>query len=142
MSLLDTDALDVYLAPNELLKNYGIGIQTNLLSQVSGEKQTYSKGYLLTNRGTQAFIEVWYPGSKYYGTLWRYAGYPLDQNLVYIQYLDHPNSDWSARSEASFYGLNLEEFDMLYKAVKHEDLDTIYELQDSKPFIPEIITFH
>lgn len=50
--------------------------------------------------------------------------------------------DIETRTEASFYGLNLEEFDMLYKAVKHEDFDTIYELQDFKPFIPEIITFH
>lgn len=143
MSLLDTDTLDIRLTPNTLNSIYGLKIMSHLLSQVSGERQTYSKGYLTTKNGTSVFIEVWYPGTQYYGTLWRFAGYPLEQNMVYIQYLDFfNNGDWNMRAEAGFYGLNFEEFDALYNAVKCNDLDYIYHLHDSKPFKPEIITFH
>ena len=143
MSLLDTDALDIRLTPNTLNDIYGLSIMSHLLSQVSGERQTYSKGYLMTKNGNGAFIEVWYPGTQYYGSLWRFAGYPLRQNMVYIQYLDF-EAEWdcNTRTEAGFYGLNIEEFDALYKAVKCNDLDYIYRLHDSKPFKPEIITFH
>lgn len=131
MSLLDVDKLELVLSPELLQHIYGIGVMFD-------KNIKYSKQYL---HSTSAFIEVWYPG-PYYGCLWRYAGYQLTNTIVYIQFLDFPGQDWSIRSDLCFEGLNIEEFDMLYKALAKNDLDTLYLLHDHKPFRPEKLSIN
>ena len=129
MSLLDVDKLEPVLCPEILRSVYDISI-------VVDKNIKYSKQYLHSS-----FIEVWYPG-PYYGCLWRYAGYQLINTIVYIQFLDFPGQDWTVRSDLCFEGLNIEEFDMLYKALVKKDFDTLYLLYDHKPFRPEKLSIN
>ena len=136
MSLLDTNDLDPRLTPDLLLNLYGISKQAYISH--FNEPQIYSKGYVGTkyvnNKYVRVLIEVWYPGTIYAGTLWRYNGYKLKRNMVYIQFLDPVDDSWSKRPEYAYYDLTLEEFDFMYKALKNNDIDLLDNLYIHKPY--------
>lgn len=131
MSLLDTNDLDPRLTPDLLLKLYGMSKQTHISYTV--EPQIYSKGYVKTKFDKRVLIEVWYPGT-YAGTLWRYNGYKLKRNMVYVQFLDPVDDSWSKRPEYAYDDLTLEEFDFMYKAIKNNDIDLLNNLYIHKPY--------
>lgn len=133
MSLLDTNDLDPRLTPDLLLKLYGISKQTYISYSI--EPQIYSKGYMETKFvNKHVLIEVWYSGSYYAGTLWRYNGYKLKRNMVYVQFLDPIDGGWSKRPEYAYDDLTLEEFDFMYKAIKNNDIDLLDNLYIHKPY--------
>ena len=135
MSLLDTNDLDPRLTPDLLLNLYGISKQAYISH--FNEPQIYSKGYVGTkyvnNKYVRVLIEVWWPGSTYAGTLWRYNGYKIKRNMVYIQFLD-PIDDGRERPEYAYDDLTLEEFDFMYKALKNNDVELLDNLYVHKPF--------
>lgn len=136
MSLLDTNDLDPRLTPELLLNLYGISKRTYI--SYSNEPLIYSKGYVGTkyvnNKYVRVLIEVWYSGSYYAGTLWRYNGYKLKRNMVYVQFLDPIDDSWSKRPEYAYDNLTLEEFDFMYKAIKNNDIDLLDNLYIHKPY--------
>lgn len=132
MSLLDTNDLDPRLTPGLLLNLYGISKQAHISH--FNEPQIYSKGYTLTKSHKRVLIEVWWPGSTYAGTLWRYNEYKLERNMVYIQFLDPIDDGWSKRPEYAYDDLTLEEFDFMYKALKNDDTELLDNLYVHKPF--------
>ena len=134
MSLLDTNDLDPRLTPDLLLNLYGICKQTYISIRYI-KPQIYSKGYVETKFvNKHVLIEVWYSGYYYAGTLWRYNGYKLKRNMVYIQFLDPVDDSWSKRPEYAYYDLTLEEFDFMYKALKNNDIDLLDNLYIHKPY--------
>lgn len=134
MSLLDTNDLEPRLSPRILKKLYEIDEMSNVFR--SGKYQIYSKGYIKTKFvNKHVLIEVWYPGSTYAGTLWRYNGITLDKNLVYIQYLDTCHEGWCTnRLEYAYYDLTLDEFDFMYKALENNDIELLDNLYIHKAF--------
>lgn len=133
MSLLDTNDLDPRLTPDLLLKLYGLSKQTHISYSI--EPQIYSKGYVETKFvNKRVLIEVWYSGSYYAGTLWRYNGYKLKRNMVHVQFLDPIEDSWSNRPEWAYDDLTLEEFDFMYKAIKNNDIDLLDNLYIHKPY--------
>lgn len=132
MSLLDTNDLDPRLTPDLLLNLYGISKQSYI--SFSYEPRMYSKGYTSTKSHKRALIEVWYPGTIYAGTLWRYNGRKLKRNMVYVQFLDPTDSSWTSRPEYAYYDLTLEEFDFMYKALKNNDIELLDNLYVHKPY--------
>ena len=134
MSVLDTNDLEPRLSPRVLKKLYEIPELSNVFR--SGKYQIYSKGYIKTKFvNKHILIEVWYPGSTYAGTLWRYNGITLDKNLVYIQYLDTCSEGWCAnRLEYAYYDLTLDEFDFMYKALENNDMELLDNLYIHKAF--------
>lgn len=136
MSLLDTNDLDPRLTPELLLNLYGIYKQ--IYVSHFNDPQIYSKGYVGTkyvnNKYVRVLIEVWWPGSTYAGTLWRYNGYKLKRNMVYIQFLDSIDDGWTNRPEYAYYDLTLEEFDFMYKAIKNIDIELLDNLYVHKPY--------
>lgn len=132
MSLLDTNDLDPRLTPDLLLNLYGISKQARI--SYTADPQIYSKGYTSTKSHKRVLIEVWYPGTIYAGTLWRYNGYKLKRNMVYVQFLDPIDNSWSKRPEYAYDDLTLEEFDFMYKAIKNNDIDLLDNLYIHKPY--------
>lgn len=136
MSLLDTNDLDPRLTPELLLNLYGICKQSYI--SYSNEPRIYSKGYVGTkyvnNKYVRVLIEVWYPGTIYAGTLWRYNGRLLKRNMVYVQFLDPTDCSWTNRPEYAYYDLTLEEFDFMYKALKNNDIELLDNLYVHKPY--------
>lgn len=131
MSLLDTNDLDPRLTHDLLLNLYGISKQAYISH--ANEPRIYSKGYTSTKSHKRVLIEVWWPGSIYAGTLWRYNGYKLKRNMVYIQFLD-PINDGRERPEYVYDDLTLEEFDFMYKALKNDEMELLDNLYIHKPF--------
>ena len=134
MSVLDTNDLEPRLSPRLLEELYKIPELPNVFR--SGKYQIYSKGYIKTKFvNKHVLIEVWYPGSTYAGTLWRYNGITLDKNLVYIQYLDTGCEGWCTnRLEYAYYDLTLDEFDFMYKALENNDIELLDNLYIHKAF--------
>lgn len=134
MSLLDTNDLDPRLTPDLLLKLYGMyGISKQSYITYANEPKIYSRGYISTKSHKRVLIEVWWPGSIYTGTLWRYNGYMLKRNMVYIQFLD-PINDGRERPEYAYDDLTLEEFDFMCKALKNDDVELLDNLYIHKAF--------
>ena len=133
MSLLDTNDLDPRLTPDLLLNLYGICKQTYISTRYI-KPQIYSRGYMSTKSHKRVLIEVWYSGF-YAGTLWRYNGYKLKRNMVYIQFLDSIDDGWTNRPEYAYDDLTLEEFDFMYKALKNNDIDLLDNLYVHKPYL-------
>lgn len=134
MSVLDTNDLEPRLSPRLLEELYKVPELPNVFR--SGKCQIYSKGYIKTKFvNKHVLIEVWYPGSTYAGTLWRYNGITLDKNLVYIQYLDTGSEGWCTnRLEYAYYDLTLDEFDFMYKALENNDIELLDNLYIHKAF--------
>ena len=127
MSLLDTNDLDPKLTPDLLLSLYGVSKQIHISYAIG--PQIYSKGYIETKFvNKRVLIEVWYPGTIYAGTLWRYNGHKLKRNMVYFQFLDPVDGSWSNRPEYAYYDLTLEEFDFMYKSLKNNDIEFLDNL--------------
>ena len=131
MSLLDTNDLDPRLTHDLLLNLYGISKQAYI--SFANKPRIYSKGYTSTKSHKRVLIEVWWPGSIYAGTLWRYNGYKLKRNMVYIQFLDPINDGWE-RPEYVYDDLTLEEFDFMYQALKNDEMELLDNLYIHKPF--------
>lgn len=131
MSLLDTNDLDPRLTQDLLLNLYGISKQSYISH--TNEPRIYSKDYISTKSHKRVLIEVWWSGSIYAGNLWRYNGYMLKRNMVYIQFLD-PINNGRERPEYAYDDLTLEEFDFMYKALKNDDVELLDNLYIHKPF--------
>lgn len=136
MSILDTNNLEPGLSPRLLEELYKIPELPNISRFRPNTFQIYSKGYITTKIANKSvLIEVWYPGSTYAGTLWRYNGITLDKNLIYIQYLDTDREGWwTNRLEYAYYDLTLEEFDFMYKALENDDIELLDNLYIHKAF--------
>lgn len=128
MSLLDSN-IEIKLTP-EILKNvWRLDRMTQALTFDPPTESVYSKGY-----HHNSYIEVWYPGSVYKGSLWKYAGTKLTTNMVYVSFLRDPNEiNWMAREDMIFSDLTFDEFGMLMNAIKERNWDFLDLLYMHKP---------
>lgn len=131
MSLLDTNNLEPKLSSKLLRDLYGI-YENKCITPYLEQVQTYSKGYIGTITGKSSYIEVWYPNSYYAGSIWVYNGRKLNQNMIHIQ-VSNPNCD-GGLSSYTYNDLTLEEFDLMYKAIKKEDIEFLNKLHIHKPY--------
>lgn len=132
MSLLDTNNLEPKLSSKLLRELYGISEKQCITPYIERTPQIYSKGYIGTITGKSSYIEVWYPNSYYAGCIWVYNGRKLKHNMVHIQ-VSNPYCD-GGLSSYTYNDLNLEEFDLMYKAIKKEDIEFLNKSHIHKPY--------
>ena len=129
MSLLDSN-IDINLSPELLKSVWNIPINTEVISFDPYKFVSYSKGY-----HHHSYIEVWYPGSIYKGSLWIYAHAELTANMVHVSFLRDPNNtNWMSREVMVFSGLTFDEFGELINALKEKNWEFLDNLHIYKPF--------
>lgn len=126
MSLLDiNESCDIGLSPQILKDLYGIESHQSQFK----ERPIYSKGYIYGS-----YIEVWYPNTTYYGSLWVHAYTPLTKNMVHVSFMREPTLNWMQREDVVYEDLTLDDLVGLIRAIQHKHWDYLDLLASVKPF--------
>ena len=131
MSLLDSN-IEIGLSP-EILKNvFAIPIHIKVKTFDPPTEVVSSRGYY-----HKCYVEVWYPGSVYNGSLWVFKGVLLKENMVHISFIRDPReTNWMAREDMVFSGLVFDEFIDMMNALKNKDWEFLDILNSYKSIFP------
>lgn len=128
MSLLDiNESCDIGLSPQILKEIFGFDQFES--SQCKKDRYIYSKGYV-----HGCYVEIWYPNTTYYGSLWVYSDTPLTKNMVHVGFMREPTLNWMQREDIIYEDLTFDDFAMLIEAIKHKYWDYLDILHNIKPF--------